>query len=360
MAEQRADRILRCLRTYPGGRARVQQLLERIRGEEGNSDLPYQSVYIAIQQKNQHLEELGERPIFITSREGEKRGWVRLRETSDFTKGSAARELEAKILNTNEGVGDKIRAWLQKMDWRTFESTFLTRVLEALGFQDVQITQPTRDGGADARVTYRRGIVEARAIVSAKRYTKSVGLDEVQRLRGLKGDEDTAIIVTTGQFTPDAEKEAKPGQNQRVVYLIDGDQLIDICTRNKIGVTKVTLPDLLVLDDELTDEPGAGEASAEEQDYSEPEGIPVADETPGKRRLRDEMLGDSEKGLSVEEVAELSGLALSTVRAYLADHRRKVLGQRIRADEHARARALRIIFERRVKPVSGSFLDPDI
>jgi restriction endonuclease Mrr len=335
-------------------------LLERIRGEEANSDLPYQSVYIAIQQKNQHLEDLGERPIFITSREGEKRGWVRLHETSDFTKGSAASELEARILNTNEGVGDKIRAWLQKMDWRIFESTFLTRVLEALGFQDVQITQPTRDGGADARVTYRRGIVEARAIVSAKRWnTKSVGLDEVQRLRGLKGDEDTAIIVTTGQFTPDAEKEAKPGQNQRVVYLIDGAQLIDICTRNKIGVTKVTLPELLVLDDELTDEPEVDEASAAEQD-SEPEGIPMTDETPGKHRLRDEMLGDSEKGLSVAEVAELSGFALSTVRAYLADHRRKVLGQRIRADEHARVCALRIISERRVKPVPASFSAPDI
>jgi restriction endonuclease Mrr len=322
-------------------------LLERIRDEEGNSDLSYQSVYIAIQQKNQHLEELGERPIFRTSREGEKRGWVRLHESSDFAKGSAASELETRILKTNEGVGDKIRTWLQKMNWRIFESTFLARILEALGFQEVLITQPTRDGGADARVTYRRGIVEARAIVSAKRWsTRSVGLDEVQRLRGLKGDEDTAIIVTTGQFTPDAEKEAKPGQNQRVVYLIDGDQLIDICTRNKIGVTKVSLPELLVLDEELTDGTGVDEASAEDQS-SELEDMLVTDDTSGKRRLRDEMLGDSEKGLTFEEVAELSGLALSTVRVYLSDHRRKVVGQRIRADEHARARALRIISSRR-------------
>src|SRR2546429_3576138 len=51
---------------------------------------------------------------------------------------------------------------------------------------------------------------EARAIVSAKRWsTRSVGLDEVQRLRGLKGDEDTAIIVTTGQFSQEAEKRSE-------------------------------------------------------------------------------------------------------------------------------------------------------
>jgi restriction endonuclease Mrr len=352
MDGRRADRIRQCLQTYAGGRARVQELLERIRSEERNSDLPYQSIYIAIQQENQHLEELGERTIFITSREGEERGWVRLRETSDFAKDSPAAKLEAEILATNESVGSKIRAWLQKMDWRTFESTFLTRVLEALGFQDVQITQPTRDGGADARVTYRRGIVEARAIVSAKRWsTRSVGLDEVQRLRGLKGDEDTAIIVTTGQFSQDAEKEARPGQNQRVVYLVDGEKLIDICTRNRIGVKKVTLPDLLVLDDELS-----GESAGSDSGDEEP-GVPVSVQAPGEahgmRRLRDEMLGDSERGLSVEEVANLSGLTVSTVRAYLSDERRKMLGQRIRADDHARVRALQIVFERRVSDEDG-------
>lgn len=41
----------------------------------------------------------------------------------------------------------------------------------------------------------------------------------------------------------------------------------------------------------------------------------------GRRLSKDEMLGNSEKGLSVEEVAELSGLALSTVRQYLSDQR---------------------------------------
>jgi predicted transcriptional regulator len=59
------------------------------------------------------------------------------------------------------------------------------------------------------------------------------------------------------------------------------------------------------------------------------------------------MLGDSKRGLSAEEVAELFGYALSTVRAYLSDDRRKLLGKKIRENEQVRALALQTVFQRR-------------
>jgi restriction endonuclease Mrr len=68
---------------------------------------------------------------------------------SEFPKDSPARTLEVGIREANERVSDDIRKWLEQMDWRTFETTFLIKVLEALGFQDVQPTQATRDGGVD-------------------------------------------------------------------------------------------------------------------------------------------------------------------------------------------------------------------
>lgn len=346
MAERRVDRIERRLRAL-GGRARLQSLLEDIRREEEYPELPYQNLYTAIQLENQRLEELGERTRFMTSRDGEERGWVRLREASEFVLGSVASELEARVHEQNEAVGEEIRAWLQRIDWRTFESTFLTSVLEALGFQEVQITQATRDGGADARVTYRRGVVDARAIVSAKRWTtRTVPVDEVRMLRGVKGEEDTAIIVTTGRFSADAQNEAKPGQNQRIVYLIDGEKLIEICKRSRIGVKSVPLPELLILDPEVAREAPLRPHSQAVEGETEPD-APLGRDGLTTRRLRDEMLGDPERGLSVEEVAELSGYKINTVRVYLSDGRRKALGDAIRGDQETRSRALAIVSSRR-------------
>jgi hypothetical protein len=128
------------------------------------------------------------------------------------------------------------------------------------------------------------------------------------------------------------------------VYLIDGDNLIDICKRHQIGVKKVPLPELLVLDPEVArepvrDDPEATQQVAEADDLLEPDG--------SKRRFRDEMLGDPVRGLSVKEVAELSGYAVNTVRAYLSDDRRKALGDAIRGNQEARGRALAIVSSRR-------------
>jgi hypothetical protein len=338
MPERRVDRIMECLKKL-GGRARLQQILEDIRRLEDNPDIPYQTIYLAIQLENDRLTRDGERPPFVTSREGEDRGWVKLQQPIAFNDGSEAGGLGAAVHAQNKRIGDQVLAWLLEMDWQTFESTFLTKVLEALGFQDVQITQPTRDGGKDACVTYKRGIVEARAIVSAKRWKGSIGVEEVRMLRGVGGVEDTAIIVTTGRFTADARAEAKPGQNQRVVYLIDGEKLVEVCTRNQIGVKKVQLPELLVLDPEVA----SLESLGEDEDDEDAE----AESNCSVERLRNSMLGDSEKGLSVKEVSELSGYTEGTVRNYLSTGRLKALGDAIRGNDETRTRALAIISDKR-------------
>jgi hypothetical protein len=162
-------------------------------------------------------------------------------------------------------------------------------------------------------------------------------------LRGIKGDEDTAIVVTTGHFTPDAENEARPGQGQRLVYLIDGNMLVDVCKRNQIGVKKVVLPELLVLDPEVRSPAQSNEPS----DDSATAKVDDPQEHTTKRRLRDSMLGDSERGLSVKEVAELTGHTPGTVKNYLCTKRRKVLGDAIRGNPAIRTRALALISAKR-------------
>jgi hypothetical protein len=154
------------------------------------------------------------------------------------------------------------------------------------------------------------------------------------------------VIITTGRFTADAENEAKkPWQNDRLICLIDGDTLVDICKQHGIGVKKVKPTELLVLDPELTREP-PGSEDAEETDSETADG----EELSSRRRLRDEMLNDPERGVSAVEVAELSGFALSTVRNYLSDpKKRKTLGDAIRSNAQNRSRALQIVSERRAR-----------
>ncbi len=130
------------------------------------------------------------------------------------------------------------------MSWQEFESSFLAEILESLGFSQVEITQRTRDGGKDAECTYKRGLVQSRAIVSAKHWSKTVGVQEVQRIRGIKGESDTGIIVTSNKFSPDAIKEAAPSQNQRAMVLIDGDLIVETCFEHSISVKAVDLPKL--------------------------------------------------------------------------------------------------------------------
>ncbi len=340
MPERRVDRIQRILEDM-GGRARVKDILDVLRRRESNEAITNSAVSVAVNAENNRLDELGERPVFRTSRSGEEWGWIRLEAGTAFEPGTAAEDLESTILDTNRKIDVELQSRLERMDWRVFESTFLAEVLEKLGFQDVEVTQATRDGGADARVTYKRGIVDAKAIVSAKRWASksAVSVEEVRMLRGIKGDEDTAIIVTTGRFTANAEREARPSQNQRVVYLIDGKRLVEICKRHEIGVRKVSLPDLVVLDEELF--PQIEERHVESLLASHEA---AARSETSLQRFRDSMLAELHKN----DIASLTGLALSTVRNYLSvPKRRRELAKRIRADDDLRKAALKLVEEAR-------------
>lgn len=333
MTQRRVDRIAAILERL-GGRARVRDVLQKLRSKEHNDAIAHSAVSIAINAENERLEELGERPRFRTSKSGEEWGWVRLETSTEFGAGTTAQQIETRILEANRRVDEKIRKRLTEMDWVTFESGFLTTVLERLGFQDVEITQPTRDGGADARVSYKRGIVEARAIVSAKRWQSRHGVPvtEVRQLRGMQGDEDTAIIITTGRFTADAEKEARPSQNQRVVYLIDGDRLVQICKRHEIGVKKVQLQPILVVDDE--------QFQPLEDAFADAEIVGRGRKVGKSRHFHYKMLSD----IPYDQLGDLLGLSENTVKSYMSiPDRKRDLADRIRADPDVRKRALRLV-----------------
>jgi restriction system protein len=324
--------------------------------KEGREELSGPAVSIAVRRENERLERLGEPAAFRCYPEGEEWGWVALTGQPTADRGHG---IDDRIRERNRRVVDELREQLSRMDWRVFESTFLTQVLEALGFEEVEITQASRDGGVDARVTYQRGLVSAQAIVSAKHWKNRVPVDEVRKVRGIKGREDTAIIITTSSFSADARKEAEPGQNQRAVYLIDGQRIVDICRSSGIGVRKVPLPELLAIDEESFGPPAEQATPRGREELAAPKArersgrkpkstrrSTRARESVAGRRLRLEMLGDSERGLSAAEIAKLTGLGVGSVRTYLSSpERTQDLFERLRT-EH-RERALRIVAKKR-------------
>ena len=122
-------------------------------------------------------------------------------------------------------------------------------LLEAAGFHDVAVTRQTADGGIDVVAVYRpQGLISFRTTVQCKRWSGSAGADRVQAFQGASmGKADRGILITTGQFTPAAQAQAKsPGAFQ--IDLIDGEALCELLKEYSLGVrvTRRTVEDILI------------------------------------------------------------------------------------------------------------------
>ncbi|MEX8499203.1 restriction endonuclease [Leptothrix ochracea] len=252
--ETRAERILKVLGDS-GGRLKVSEVHSRICQLENvpEGELNRSTVSATVRQDNKIQSELGKAKRFNIFGDGtEVIGYISvyLAEKQEPSKKDIINNPEIGIPRiieeANKKVREQLRESLKKIHWRKFETNFLPQILESLGFHGIQVTQPTRDGGMDAVCQYQRGLVKSEAFVSAKHWDpkQSVPISEVQRLRGLRGHSDTAIIVTTAKFSKDAIDEAAPGQNQRSIVLIDGETIIDICLEKNLGVSEIEVPKL--------------------------------------------------------------------------------------------------------------------
>lgn len=219
-------------------------LAERVAVEELHPSL----VSSTVRQDNRTRRNGGQQVRFNVYGGGtEEHGFISLLDLpTSSLEGSGTYDLKVighQIENENKEVRRQLQEAIANLTWQEFESSFLEDVLGGLGFTNITITQRSRDGGADAFCTYKRGLVESTAIVSAKHWkTQNVGIEEVQRVRGIKHAADTAIIVTSASFSGPAIEEAAPAMNVRPVSLIDGDIIVDTCVKQGIGVDAVPLP----------------------------------------------------------------------------------------------------------------------
>jgi restriction system protein len=125
---------------------------------------------------------------------------------------------------------------LLKMDPSAFER-LVQRLLRESGFTQVEVTGITGDGGIDGKGIMRLGgLLSFHVIFQCKRYSGSVSANQVRDFRGaMVGRADKGLMVTTGNFTKDAIREATR-DGAPAIDLIDGDQLVEKLKELGLGV----------------------------------------------------------------------------------------------------------------------------
>jgi restriction system protein len=125
---------------------------------------------------------------------------------------------------------------LLKLDPAAFER-LVQRLLRESGFIQVEVTGRSGDGGIDGKGILRLGdLLSFHVIFQCKRYHGSVSAAQVRDFRGaMVGRADKGLLITTGNFTKDAVREATR-DGAPAIDLVDGDQLVEKLRELGLGV----------------------------------------------------------------------------------------------------------------------------
>lgn len=131
---------------------------------------------------------------------------------------------------------DELSEVLLQMSPAAFER-LVQRLLRESGFIQVEVTGRSGDGGIDGKGLMRLGgLLSFHVIFQCKRYQGAVTAGQVRDFRGaMVGRADKGLLITTGNFTKDAVREATR-DGAPAIDLIDGDQLIDKLKELGLGV----------------------------------------------------------------------------------------------------------------------------
>lgn len=206
---------------------------------------PAATMSAQIYTENRKRHQRGESPRF----ERLTGGFVRLLR-SDLVQPSAA---DTQI----RSVRKTLLSRLQAMD-PTHLEVLVSRLLAAMGYVEVQTTQPSHDGGVDVRAELTTGlIVPLRVAVQVKRLAANIRRPDVQKLRGSLHVHEVGLFVTTGGYSKGALLEARRA-GAAPISLVTGEGLVDLLIEHQVGVVEQD-GRLEVLDDllgEVTDYEG--------------------------------------------------------------------------------------------------------
>ena len=205
------------------------------------SQAPALTMYAAIHGEIRRRQSRGETPRFVMR----KGGLIELL-------ASSPEGLEVMIKNKNAAVLESLLDRVRGAPPAAFEE-LVAALLGKLGFEDVEVTKQTRDGGIDVLGTLIVAkSVRVRVAVQAKRQKSNVQRPVVQQVRGSLGTHDQGLIITTSDFSRGAREEATRA-DATPVFLLNGEQLAVQLVEHEIGVRRET-HDLFTLEEAESEE----------------------------------------------------------------------------------------------------------
>lgn len=145
--------------------------------------------------------------------------------------------LETRINEHNQEIRNALLAKVLEISPSEFEA-LVGRLLVAMGFEQVNVTPISKDGGIDVRGTLVVGeAIRIKMAVQAKRWKNAVSSSTVQQLRGSLDTDEHGMVVTTSRFAKPAIKEAQR-KSAPPIALVDGDLLASLLMEHGIGAER--------------------------------------------------------------------------------------------------------------------------
>lgn len=158
--------------------------------------------------------------------------------------------IESQVDKINRATREQLHHFVSQMPPDRFEA-LIGELLIRMGFDEntVEVTKRGGDGGIDVIGIYRAtGLTGVSAAVQVKRWKANVQAPTVTSLRGSLQVHQQGIIITTSDFSKGARNEATAASKTHI-GLINGQELVGLLVRHKVGVREKNLP-VLSLDED--------------------------------------------------------------------------------------------------------------
>ena len=203
-----------------------------------NGKTPEATMYAQILTETKRKQKRGEPTRFVMH----GRGYISL---SQWMK----RGLAFQIEQHNKEVRKRLREKLIAITAEEFEE-LVSILLAEMGFENVEVTKRSGDGGIDVRGTLMiADSIRIKMAVQAKKWKlkNNVHSPVVQQVRGSLRAPEQGLIITTSDFSAGAAKEAAQS-DKTPIALMNGEQLVTLLMEYGIGVQRST-PDLFDIDE---------------------------------------------------------------------------------------------------------------